>query len=184
MMADTYHAFRSLLKEQGIIFSYCGYMSEKMVVGLGEAIRQKMDIDTADTNTGKRVFSIFIEQIQNIIRYSADRTGGAAPGQPELPTGVITIGRQTDGRFFVTGANMVQAQDVPRLVERLEHLNSLGPAELKAFYKERLRGEPETDSKGASIGLIEIARRADGPMQYDIKMVDDDHAFFCLKAFV
>lgn len=184
MMADTYHAFRTMLDEQGIIFSYCGYMSEKLVVGLGEAIKQKMELDAADTNTSKRVFSIFIEQIQNIIRYSADRAGGAEPSRGELPNGVITIGRDGSGRFFVAGANMVQAVEVPKLKQRLDHINSLDQNSLKAYYKERLRNAPDADSKGASIGLIEIARRAAGPIEYDVKPVSNDMAFFCLKAFV
>jgi hypothetical protein len=97
---------------------------------------------------------------------------------------VITIGRDPLGRFFVAGANMVQAEEVPKLRQRLDHINSLDQQSLKAYYKERLRNAPEADSKGASIGLIEIARRAAGPIEYDVKPVGNDMAFFCLKAFV
>lgn len=171
-----------MLQEQGIILSYCGFLSEKLVVGMGEAIRQKMEIDSADTNTSKRVFSIFVEQIQNIIRYSAQRVAGGTGG--DLSTGIITIGRQDDGRFFIAGANLINVADVTRLKTRLDHINSLDRDELKAYYREKLRSGPDPDSKGASIGLIEIARRAAGPILYDVKDVDADTAFFCLKALV
>lgn len=183
MMADSYHEFQQMLEERGIIVSYCGLISEKMVVGMGEAVRQRIELDSADTNTSKRVFSIFVEQVQNIIRYSADRIGGEQPAH-DLSSGLILIGRKPDGQFFVAGGNLIDTEDIERLIGRLEHINSLDKDALKAFYREKLRSAPDPDSKGASIGLIEIARRAAGPILYDVTPVTPDKAFFCLKAFV
>ncbi len=56
--------------------------------------------------------------------------------------------------------------------------------ELRALYKEQLRGDPEEGSKGAGLGFMEIARRASKPIEFDFIDFDDKHAFFTLKASV
>lgn len=183
MLALKYYAFKTLLEEQGIIFSYSGYVSEGILAGLGEAIRQKMVIDETDITTTNKVFSIFVEQVQNIIRYSAEKITAGHPAGRALAFGVITIGRD-DGRFFVVGGNLVLLEDLPRLRQRLEQIRDMDRDALKSFYKEKLREGPDDGSRGASIGLIEIARRSSRPILFDFLETDDSHAFFCLKAYI
>ena len=56
--------------------------------------------------------------------------------------------------------------------------------ELRALHKEQLRAAPEEGSKGAGLGIMEIARRASRPIEFDFADVDDYYAFFTLKASV
>ncbi|CAK0779310.1 DUF2294 domain-containing protein [Azospirillaceae bacterium] len=183
MLAAKFYLFKKILEEQGIIFSYSGYVSDNVLVGLGEAVRQKMQIDETDTTTTKKVFSVFVEQMQNIIRYSAEKIVGGKLDNSELRSGIIAIGRD-DGRFFVTGGNLVYNSDTPKLRQRLEELRNMDKDELKAAYKNRLRQDPEEGSKGASIGLIEIARRSNGPIVFDFWAIDTQFTFFCLKSYI
>ncbi len=183
MLAEEYLSFKRVLEQKGIIFSFSGYVSEGILFALGDALKQKMALEETDTNTTKKVFSVFVEQVQNIIRYSADRVSGDIGRPIELSSGMIAVG-QEQGKFFVICANKVRSEDRDRLKERLEHLQTLDKDGIKAYYKEKLREEPEAESKGASIGLIEIARRASAPIVFDFMQVDDAYAFFCLKAYI
>ncbi|MGE5503367.1 MAG: SiaB family protein kinase [Actinomycetota bacterium] len=184
MLARHYRDFKRTLDERGVIFSFSGYLSEGILYSLGDALRQKMAIEEADVTTIKKVFSVFVEQAQNIIRYSAHKLQTAESGKAvELSSGMIAIGTQ-DGRFFIVCANEVKTVDVPKLKGRLDHLRNMGPNEIKAYYKEQLRESPDEDSKGATIGLIEIARRASEPIEFDFDRIDDDTAFFCLKVLI
>jgi Family of unknown function (DUF6272) len=184
MLAAEYQAYCSSLASRGIIFSYSGYVSEDLLEALGETINRKMRLDETDVSTANRVFGVFVEQVQNVIRYSAERENSRPPEDLfELSSGVITIGREND-KFFVVCGNMVMKADVPRLRTRLEQLQTLGRDELKALYKEKLRATPEPTSKGASIGLVEIARKASEPLSFDFLDVDEQHAFFFLKALI
>ncbi|HLN24156.1 MAG TPA: SiaB family protein kinase [Patescibacteria group bacterium] len=183
MLAEEYLSFKNTLAEKGIIFSFSGYVSEGILFALGDALKQKMALAETDLSTTKRVFSIFVEQVQNVIRYSAERVSGDIGKPVELSSGMIAVGN--DGkRFFVICANKVLLTDMERLRDRLQHLQGLDKDEIKAYYKEKLREDPEVDSKGASIGLIEIARRSSAPIDFDFVNVSDSHAFFCLKAFI
>lgn len=183
MLAQDYYDFHQGLAGKGIILSFTGYVSEGILFALGDALRQKMALDEADANITKKVFSIFVEQVQNIIRYSAEKVEGNLGKRVELSSGTITVGREGE-RFFVVCGNVIRREDATALRERLSALAAMSKDELKHHYKEKLKEPAEEQSRGGSIGLIEIARRASAPIQFDFQEIDDSAAFFCLKAYI
>jgi hypothetical protein len=52
------------------------------------------------------------------------------------------------------------------------------------MYKENLKSEPEEGSRGAGVGIIEIARRASKPIEFDFADFDDRFSFFALEAAI
>lgn len=183
MLAQHYRTFKKALDERGIVFSFSGYLSEGILYSLGDALRHKMALEDTDLTTIKKVFSVFVEQAQNIIRYSAEKVTAADGRNIELSSGMVTIGTE-GGRFFIVCANTILEEDVARLRTRLETLRNMGKDEIKAYYKNQLREAPEEDSRGATIGLIEIARRASEPLEFDFQPLDEEHVFFCLKVII
>jgi len=186
MLAKATYDFRDVLQQQGIIFCYSGYVTEPVLSGIGEALKKKLELDEADKTTMRNIFAIFVEQMQNIVRYSAEREPPDAPDDEdvnELRYGVVTIGSE-NGKFFVTCGNKIFRHDVDRLSTRLSDLKAMDAGELKALYKEKLRAPQEATSKGAGLGFIEIARRSSEIIDFDFMDLDDEYAFFCLKAHV
>ena len=189
MLAGQLMDLRSMLHTQGVIFAYSGYVTEPVLSGVGEALKQKLTIDDADTKTLRSVFAVFVEQMQNIIRYSAEKAHPAPPptsergALKEIRYGILTIGREGDD-YVVCAGNLIEQSDVERLRERLNRIRGMSKEELKALYKEKLRADPEQGSKGAGLGFIEVARRATRPIEFDFTEVDDGHAFFALKATI
>lgn len=183
MLAREIYEFRSQLQAQNVLLAYSGYVSDGIVYALGDALKQKLAIDEADRNLTKRIFSVFVEQVQNIIRYSHDTETGVEPDASPLRSGVITVGID-DGRFFVLCANTMESAKVPPLRERLELLAGMDSDALRTYYRQKLRDEADADSQGGSIGLIEIARRASAPIEFDFMDIDPKTTFFCLKAFI
>lgn len=185
MLARELFDIRAVLRKQGIIFAYSGYVTEAVLSGVGDAIKQRLVIDDADTKTLYSVFSVFVEQMQNMIRYSAEKVPSSAVEAPvaEMRYGILTIGREGDN-YVVHAGNLVARSDVERLRERLSKIRSMNKEELRALRKEQLRTGPEEGSKGAGLGLMEIARRASKPIEFDFTEVDDKYEFFTLRASV
>jgi len=189
MLAGQLMDLRSMLHTQGVIFAYSGYVTEPVLSGVGEALKQKLTIDDADTKTLRSVFAIFVEQMQNIIRYSAEKAHQPMPpasdagALKEIRYGILTIGREGND-YMVCAGNLVRQADVPRLKERLSRIKNMSKEELKALYKEQLRADPEQGSKGAGLGFMEIARRATQPIDFDFADVDSEYSFFALKATI
>lgn len=185
MLARELFDIRLILRKQGIIFAYSGYVTETVLSGVGEAIKRKLTIDDADTKTLRSVFAVFVEQMQNMIRYSAERVPNSptTPSVVEIRYGVLTIGREGDD-YVIHAGNLVERSDVERLRKRLSQIRDMNKEELRALHKEQLRADPEEGSKGAGLGFMEIARRSSKPIEFDFIDVDDKHAFFTLKASV
>lgn len=185
MRASELSGLRDHLREQGIVFAYSGYITESVLGSVGDALKRKLSYEDADTRTIRSVFAVFVEQMQNIIRYSVEQIPARdAQGiTGELRYGILTIGQEgTD--YVVHAGNLVRAGDVAQMRESLSALQRMSREDMKAAYKDQLRSGPPAGSKGAGIGFIEIARRASKPIEFDFMEVDADHAFFALKASI
>jgi len=196
-------ALRQQLESRGIVFSYCGYLNENILSGIGNALQSKMAIEQTDQKISRGIFSTFVEQVQNVIRYSEEKIGpeerkaqelaaAAAEGRDanpvlddgELRYGTIAIGEKPDGTRFVTCANMVLNENVARITESLESIRGLNRKELTHLMREHLKQGPPVGSKGAGVGFISIAREANGNWEYDmVPLTDSQYTFFCLEAY-
>ena len=184
MLAQDFMSFHDASKRNGVILSFGGDISENVLFSLGEVLKLRMIQGETDATVAKRVFSVFVEQAQNIIRYSADklpRAGEAEGGM--ISAGMIVVGVEA-GRFFVVCGNEIPNADAATLRERLSHIAGLSSEELKRFYREKLRQPPDEGSLGGSIGLIEIARRSSAPVEFDFHDLGGERSLFCLKAYI
>ncbi len=184
MLARSMYEFRNVLHEHDVIFCYSGYVTDPVVAGIGEALKRKLQLEDTDTTTMRNVFAIFVEQMQNIVRYSAELEGEDEEDEKtEIRYGVLSIGMDKD-KLFVACGNKIHRKDVAILNKRLAELRTTDKQELKDLYKKKLRAPTEETSKGAGLGFIEIARRASEIIDFDFMDLDDDYSFFCLKAYV
>lgn len=185
----SYLSFRKELEDRGIVFSYSGYLNEDILSGIGNALRSKMTIDRTEEKISRAVFSAFVEQVQNVIRYSAETSTQASSGEVAgeealvLPYGLVAIGEYPDGQHFVTCCNMVLSSNTKKLSEQLESIRGLDRKELGALMRQQLRDGPPEGSKGAGVGFIAIAREANGNWDYDIvENAKEGFDFFSFEA--
>jgi hypothetical protein len=188
MKTDLY-AMKKSLGEQGIFFCLSGPISQNILVEIGDTLKQKMAIDETDKSTVLKVFSMLVEQSQNIIHYSAEKifTGKGYREEPAkeiaMSLGIITVGFE-DGHYFVLCGNTVENKDVEYIENKLDRLKTMNKEELKQFYREQRRMEADKSSKGGGIGFVEVARRASKPIEFDFKPIDGNYSFFSLKAVI
>lgn len=182
MLATDLYDLRTTLMRSGVMFAYSGYMTEQVRLAVGETLKQKLSMEDANVKTVRSVFAVFVEQMQNIIRYSAERLPEEeVAGEVDLSFGILTIGKEND-QFVLLSGNLIRCEDIERVSDRLTQIQGLDHHQLKRLYKEKLREGPDEHSQGAGIGFIEIARRASRPIEFDFAKVDEKHSFFALKA--
>jgi len=168
----------------GISFCFTGYMSEDMLLGIGNTLRKKFEVDALDKRTSMGMFSVFVEMVQNVIRYSAEnQVVENDPTIIDLRYGILSIGEK-DGRYFVACGNLISKQDVERLEKNLSHLQELDAGELKRLFKDSLKGDVPEGSKGAGVGFIEIARRAKHGFDFSFETTTDETEFFTITAYL
>lgn len=170
-------------KAKNIVFYYCGPVAHASIEGVAQTLRKNLEYEEAGNITSQSVFSVFVEQMQNILNYSAERLASTEMQDNEMRVGVVVIGHEQKSYFILCG-NKVYNKDIPGLTQKLESVRHLNKEELKALYKERRRMEPDPESKGAGLGLIEMARKGTEPLEYSFLPIDQDFSFFTIKVVV
>lgn len=173
------------LKSEGIIFCFCGSVSQSVVEGIGETLWQRLEMEGTEVGTIGRVFPIFVEQMQNIVSHSAEKIVSDKEGVEEIRFGIMVVGKSPDGRFYIRCGNYVERKNAEVLRERLEKLSKMDKEGLKLLYKEQRRQtKSKGTSTGAGLGFIDMARRASSPLEFDIVPVDENTAFFSMTTTV
>ncbi|MBF0626847.1 MAG: hypothetical protein HQL91_01360 [Magnetococcales bacterium] len=182
MDSQTILQLRQEMIREGVLFYYCGYVTEQVLSVLGETVMDKLELDNTERPVARGVFSVFVEQVQNIIRYSAENQEGQVGERPvDLRHCMLAVGRDPAG-LYVMSANAIKNRDVERLRSGLVHIHALDRTGLKAMHKEILRGETPTGSKGAGVGFVDIARLASRGFEFHFLALDDELSYFILKA--
>jgi hypothetical protein len=80
---------------------------------------------------------------------------------------------------------VIKAENAELIKNRIDELNAMDKSALRKHYKEQIRGEnANPNSKGAGIGLTEIARRSSAPIEYTFTPYDDGLVFFSMSVTV
>jgi len=167
------HEFHKLLLSRGTFFCYSGLLSEEVLSAISGIVREQVSDINHDIDLTTRVFGIFIEQAQNIIRYSEERLA-------EGGIGTVAIGHSNEG-FVVEAINPMNADKMLSLKGNLEELQQMDSKDLRKAYKQRLREGPPEGSKGAGLGFIEIARKSS---KFEFDFVESPELLFVLKAWI
>lgn len=171
-----------LLQNYGVLISFSGRFTQIIIEELGDAVKKYLETEATSQNDTYNVFSVFIEQTQNIRNYSFIKEGSLL-GDRIANSGIVAIGKSEDG-YFVSSGNLIECSDVPSLTSKLELILPLDKIGLKKLYKEQMKKELPPEATSAGLGLIDMARRASKPLTYSVVKLDDKLSFFTLKAYV
>jgi len=175
--------YSGMLKNLNINIVYSGPMWNDGIKGIAEMVRTHLSHDDMPGAAAKSIFSVFVEQVTNVLLYSAEKEEYAAPDKEtvEVSTGMLVLGQKEDKTYFIQTGNAIKSESIDLIRIRIEHLNSLDKKELRQFHKEQLSAENHNpQSKGAGLGLIEIARRATAPIMYNFELINEDLVYFTM----
>ena len=175
-----------MLEDNNIRVIYSGPIWANSIDGMAEILLKRLEFDDMTMSASQSVFSIFIEQINNMMMYSAEKEqkNNSEGELQEISSGIFILGVQ-DNVYFVQSGNMVTDRNAETLKSRIDYLNTLDKKELRQYYKQQMNAENDNpESKGAGIGLIEIARRASGPIEYEFEPDGEGLQFFTMYAKV
>ncbi|MCS3422832.1 hypothetical protein M2403_001432 [Rahnella sp. BIGb0603] len=166
-----------------VALQYTGFFSQNNITAMGEVIRLYLEHHEASSSTRRKLFSTFIEMVQNILRYSSD-SRALARADDEMRFGSVTLGID-NGRYVCESTNLIRPEDIVRLREYLETIRTMSADEIKLTYKASLRAESPVWSKGANIGLLTLARDASEPLEFTFHQVEaSELSTFHLKAII
>ena len=179
--------YYNLVKDSNINIIYSGPIWTDGVEGIGSTLRKRLEFEEMPLSASQAVFSVFVEQMNNIFHYSSEKyhfANGETGREMDVGSGIFILGSQGKQHFLQSG-NMMKMPQKALIQERIDYLNTLDKAEMRKYYKERIKAENDNpESKGAGIGLIEIARRASSKIEYTFTDIDEENTFFSMHVTI
>jgi hypothetical protein len=174
--------YSKMLEDNQIHIIYNGPIWSEKLESFADILQRQFDFDKLPLNVSQSVFSVFVEQMNNMILYSAEKemVHHADNKDREVAKGTFIMGAH-DKTYYIQSGNVIKNSNVDMLKNRIDHLNTMDKNELRQYYKQQMHAEDDNpDSKGGGIGLIEIARRATSKIEYEITPLDNDLSFFAM----
>jgi len=174
--------FSNMINDKKIEFMYSGPLWTEGIAEIAGTLKDQLETDGVPANTAQEIYSVFIEQLNNMLMYSAQKTQFKVESgkNAAYPKGTLVFGKYNDAFFLQTG-NIMKYDNVKLVKNRIDYLNSLDREEKRKYYKEQMKlKDTNMESKGAGLGFIEIAKRASAGLEYSFNELKDGLVFFTL----
>ncbi|HUB66960.1 MAG TPA: SiaB family protein kinase [Candidatus Methylacidiphilales bacterium] len=168
--------YQGINKSQ-IILLFKGAMSQNTLVRIGDLIRLPSEEVGSDTYS-KRLFAIMVEMAQNILFYSQEREISPAT-ETNVGVGIILV-QQMPNLYQIICGNLINEDQRQRLQTQCLKINGMSQEELREYYSQQRRRILQEGSKGAGLGLIDIAKRSKNPLVFDFHPMNEGNYFFTL----
>jgi len=186
MMRFNVRQYSTMLEENNVDIVYSGPIWASGIDGMAEMLLKRLEYEDISFQSSQFVFSVFIEQMHNMLMYSAEKYKqvNSDGTQVETSKGIYILGLRGSTYFIQTG-NAVTESSAKILKTRIDHLNTLDKKELRQYYKQQMMADNNNpESRGAGIGLIEIARRATGPIEYEFEQLENGLQYFTMSVTI
>lgn len=181
-MENTIYILQKKLKQANIEFIFSGVFSQGLIEELGIALKQRLQIQQAAKSKISSTFFTFVEQTQNIKQYEVSKES-TENFSIIAGSGVIAISK-TDIGYCINSGNIILNEDIPNLKEKLDKIIAMNEIELTNYFRETSRKEVDMTSGRAGLGLIQIARKASGKIDYNFEKIDDSYSYYTLTVNV
>lgn len=165
-------------QNEKILFSYNGIISQEFVAEIEDVINDTLSIHDSeiDNKVVRNLFSIAVEQLQNIISYSKHNI--KKTNSIYESNGICIFGfDESKEKYFIKTLNQIQENDKIKVKEKIDMLNNMDDKEKRKLMRELLRSGEHSHDRGAGVGFIEMARRSSEKIEYNFIDNDSEQLF-------
>lgn len=165
----------SFIMKNSILLIYSAVFDQDSLLSLISIMKNRMK---ETLNSKKKIISIMVEMLQNIIHHGNVNVSGIEGCQ-----GIFYISLKDD-KYCLTTINYIKKSKVDDLKAKLDHINSLNEQQREDFYNERLFDFRINSSKEAGLGLIEIRNKSRNPLEYEFIEGEGEYSLFKMTSCI
>lgn len=166
------------MTESSVLLNYSGQIDYKTVDILLNDLKESVGFMEIDRETGRRIYAIVVECLENIIKYSAESKEDKSSTWPR-----ISVEKQ-DGKTLIIACNLLEADKAACLIPNLKRINAMDDTELIARLKEKINKEHKKDEMGAGLGLLLIKLKSGNHLEFSLTAIDQHTSYLELKISV
>jgi hypothetical protein len=164
------------MQEKGVILNYTGPIDYDKIDSLLQGLKSSNEYNRLQKTTGKRLYAILVECLENIARHSAKNFPGSSGFQS-----FISIEQKGD-KITVRAGNPIDVDEVEQLVNKLDRINQMGRDVLITTYEKMINKETREDENGAGLGFIIMRIKSGNKIDYTIDKVNS--GFYNFKIMI
>jgi hypothetical protein len=152
--------------------AYNGEISDELMISLGVILRNHFEAMGDGQKKARSVFSLFVEQVQNLIWHTRGE---------ERAAGMIVIAEDGDEVTLVCG-NRVDRDKAEVLKQTLQSIQGVDKETIRQLYREGLSKSGNHEGPGAGLGLLQLARQSKHPLTFAFVETSDGDVEYFLAA--
>jgi len=167
-----------IMSENNVYLIWSGHITPDVGKEVLSFTETKLAEEDIEAPLRKRVFSILVEILENVAKYSPGREPEEKFGMP------VAMIRMLDKEYSLTTGNLILNSKVEHLKEKLDIINTYDKVGLKELFRKSLSGQTiSTDSTG-NMGLIDMARKSGSKLEYMFERINDLYSYYTLTVKV
>ncbi|HLN20427.1 MAG TPA: SiaB family protein kinase [Bacteroidales bacterium] len=175
---NVYSQLEKIMSDNNLYLLWSGHITPdvgKEVLSFNET---KLSEDEIASSLKKRVFSILVEILENVSKYSP---GKIQEEQYGMPVAMIRM----EGKVYslITG-NLILNSDVDQLKEKLDIINKYDKVGLKELFRKSLSGQSIDAESTGNMGLIDMARKSGSKLVYEFEKINEVYSYYTLNVKV
>ena len=181
-MLESRYTDNSLIDISSINVILSDYITSKGIENHVAELKEFFKLNDIPVGVSNSVYSIFIEQMNNVLMYSAEYIMYSAEdyANTDKQKGYFLFGEDSE-MYFLQSINHIENTNIDFVEKKINFLNKMNKNELRQYHKECIKSENlNPDSKGAGLGLIDIAKHSDAPIKYMFKSLDNGCSLFTM----
>jgi len=177
---DAFNLYNQM-EQDNVILAFKGAITSDLLSSVLQIMEAKMEDLNDAPRTRKKVFNVLVECLQNLYHHIDDFKVDEKSIEEvsKKKSAIFSVSRTEECYNIVTG-NFILNDQIIKLQERIDYINSLSRDELKKYYKEILNNGEISGKGGGGLGFIDIAKKSGEKLVYTIRELDKKYSFFTL----
>lgn len=160
------------------ILAYEGYVDHAKIDDLLKRLKSVKEFLTLDKIVAKRVYSISVECLENLSRYSVRELPDHRDIKPFIS---IVAG---DKKIYVRSGNPVDARTTEFLEQKLNKVNGLTKDALDAMFERNINRESIPEDNGTGLGFIIMKLKSGNKIGFGFTGITNGFNFFNIQVSI
>ncbi len=166
--------FERMMAKNSIYLIWSGHLNHDVGKEVISFTEKKLNEENIEQSLRRRVFSIIVEMIENVAKYSPGREDEEKYGMP------VALLRFKHGRYHISTGNLIKNDRTGALKEKMDVIKRLDNGELRDYFRRSLSVQTsETESTG-NMGLIDMAWKSGNKLYYQLRPINDIYSYFTI----
>jgi hypothetical protein len=161
-----------LMADNCVNMIWCGHLSPEIGKEVLEFTEAKLTEEDTEMTVRRRVFSILVELLDNIGKYSPGREAEMNYGMP------VSMIKLMNKNYSITTGNLIEHSQISHLKEKIDIINKYDKLGLKDLFVQSLSVQTIKSDSTGNMGLIDMARKSGSQLVYQFEKVNELYSYY------